>query len=45
MWIVRELARQLPSIISSRRPVSWATMRRWRRVGRTWPAFPQRSET
>ena len=45
MWIVRELARQLPSIIGSRRPVSWATVRQWRRVGRTWPAFPQRSET
>jgi len=45
MWIVRELARQLPSIIGSRKPVSWATVRQWRRVGRTWPAFPQRSET
>jgi GT2 family glycosyltransferase len=45
MWIVRELARQLPSIIGSRRPVSWATVRQWRRVGRTWPAFPQRSDT
>ena len=45
MWIVRELARQLPSILGSRRPVSWATVRQWRRVGRTWPAFPQRSET
>jgi len=39
-WIVRELVRQLPSILASRRPVSWTTVRRWRRVGRTWPAFP-----
>jgi len=45
IWIVRELARLLPSIIGRRRPVSWATLRQWRRVGRTWPAFPQRSET
>jgi GT2 family glycosyltransferase len=44
-WIVREIARLLPSIVGSRRPVSWATVRQWRRVGRTWPAFPQRSET
>jgi GT2 family glycosyltransferase len=39
-WIVRDLVRQLPSILASRRPVSWTTVRRWRRVGRTWPAFP-----
>jgi GT2 family glycosyltransferase len=39
-WIVRELVRQLPSIIGGRRPVSWTTVRQWRRVGRTWPAFP-----
>ena len=39
-WIVRELVRQLPSILGSRRPVSWTTVRQWRRVGRTWPAFP-----
>ena len=28
--------------LASRRPVSWTTVRRWRRVGRTWPAFPLR---
>ena len=44
-WIVREIARLLPSIFSRRRPVSWATLRQWRRIGRNWPAFPQRSET
>ena len=44
-WIVRELVRQLPSIINGRRPVSWTTVRQWRRVGRTWPAFPQSSGT
>ena len=40
-WIVRELVRQLPSILGGRRPVSWTTVRQWRRVGRTWPAFPR----
>ena len=40
VWIVRELVRQLPAILGSRRPVSWTTVRLWRRVGRTWPAFP-----
>src|SRR5262245_8716005 len=40
-WIARELVRQLPSIVEGRRAVSWATIRQWRRVGRTWPAFPQ----
>jgi len=44
-WIVRELVRQLPSIIGGRRAVSWTTVRQWRRVGRTWPAFPQSSGT
>ena len=39
-WIVRELVRQLPAVAGGRRPVSWNTVRQWRRVGRTWPAFP-----
>jgi GT2 family glycosyltransferase len=39
-WIVGELARRLPSIVRGRRPVSWATVRRWRHLGRSWPAFP-----
>jgi GT2 family glycosyltransferase len=39
-WIVRELVKQLPAVAGGRRPVSWNTVRQWRRVGRTWPAFP-----
>ena len=38
-WIVGELVRQLPRVLAERRPVSWATMRQWRRLSRTWPAF------
>jgi len=39
-WIVRDLLKQLPAIFRERRPVSWNTIRHWRRVSRTWPAFP-----
>jgi GT2 family glycosyltransferase len=39
-WIVRNIVMQLPAIFTRRRPVSWTTLRQWRRVGRTWPAFP-----
>lgn len=38
-WIVRDLLRQLPRRLADRRPVSWSTFARWRRVARTWPAF------
>ena len=41
-WIVRDLVSQLPAIFTKRHPVSWATLRHWRRVGRTYPAFPPR---
>jgi len=37
-WIVVDLLRQLPQVLADRRPVSWATVRHWRRLGRTWPA-------
>ena len=38
-WIVRELARHFSSVVRERRPVQWATMRRWRRLRREWPAY------
>jgi len=41
-WIVREILSQLPAIFGRRRPVSWTTLRQWRSIGRTWPAFPPR---
>ncbi|HET7189599.1 MAG TPA: glycosyltransferase [Gemmatimonadaceae bacterium] len=34
-WIARELAHALPSVRRERRPVSWATIREWRRLART----------
>jgi GT2 family glycosyltransferase len=37
LWIMRELARELPAIARGRRAVSWATFTRWRQLSRTWP--------
>jgi hypothetical protein len=39
MWIIRDLVRRLPSVLRGRRPVRWATLRRWRRLRREWPAY------
>jgi GT2 family glycosyltransferase len=39
LWIVKELVTQLPAVFAGRRAVSWATVRQWRRLARTWPAF------
>ena len=39
-WIVRDLVRSLPSVLGGRRPVTWKSLWRWRRVQRTSPAFP-----
>jgi GT2 family glycosyltransferase len=38
-WILSELWRALPGVRAGRRPVTWATVRQWRRLGRSWPAF------
>jgi GT2 family glycosyltransferase len=38
-WIVGELWRTVPELIARRTPVSWATLARWRRISRTFPAF------
>jgi GT2 family glycosyltransferase len=38
-WILGEVWRTLPDVAARRAPVSWATLARWRRVARTWPAF------
>lgn len=38
-WIVGELLREFPRVRTDRRPVSWATVRQWRHLGRHWPAF------
>jgi GT2 family glycosyltransferase len=34
-WILLELRRELPDVWRNRRPVSWATLRQWRRLART----------
>lgn len=34
-WILGELKRELPDVWRNRRPVSWATLREWRRLART----------
>jgi GT2 family glycosyltransferase len=39
-WIVRDVARLLPSVLRDRRPVSWKGFLHWRHVQRTVPAFP-----
>jgi len=38
-WIVSALVRQLPSIWRERRPIKWSTLRRWRWLRKTWPAW------
>jgi len=38
-WIIRELVQSLPPALGARRPVSWSTMREWRRIRRTSPAW------
>jgi len=39
LWIVGELMKSFPAIVRSRRPVTWATLREWRRLRREWPAI------
>jgi hypothetical protein len=38
-WIVQGLASAAPDIARNRRPVSWASMRRWRSLRRSPEAF------
>jgi GT2 family glycosyltransferase len=39
LWIVRDLVKRLPAALRERRPVRWATLRRWRRLRREWPEY------
>jgi GT2 family glycosyltransferase len=39
-WILGELRRELPDVWRNRRPVSWATLREWRRLARTVVPYP-----
>jgi GT2 family glycosyltransferase len=38
-WIVSELVRALPAIARERKAVRWASLKRWRELRRTRPAF------
>jgi hypothetical protein len=40
-WIVGQIASLLPLVRRQRRPVKWATVRRWRQLRRDWPAYRQ----
>jgi hypothetical protein len=38
-WIAAELVKAVPRIWRGRKPVRWASIRRWRRLSREWPPF------
>jgi Predicted glycosyltransferases len=38
-WIVRQLFSYLPEVWRARRPVKWATIKRWRQLRREWPRY------
>jgi GT2 family glycosyltransferase len=38
-WIVAELGKNFVAVVRARHPVKWSTIRRWRRIRRTWPAY------
>lgn len=42
-WVVGELVSSLPAIWRARKPMRWTSIRRWRRLRRTWPAFEPRA--
>lgn len=41
-WILGELVAALPGVWRDRKPITWASVRRWRRLRRAWPAFVSR---
>jgi GT2 family glycosyltransferase len=38
-WIVKQLFSYLPEVWRARRPVKWATIKRWRQLRREWPRY------
>lgn len=44
-WIVKELIGGLPTVMKRRRAIRWSTLRRWRALRRTWPAYVETSGT
>lgn len=41
-WVIGELIASLPTVWRTRKPMRWTSIRRWRRLRRTWPAFQSR---
>ena len=41
-WVIGELMASLPQVWRTRKPMRWTSIRRWRRLRRTWPAFQSR---
>jgi GT2 family glycosyltransferase len=41
-WVIGELMASLPQVWRTRKPMRWTSIRRWRRLRRTWPAFRSR---
>lgn len=41
-WILSALVASLPDVWRVRKPVRWASIRRWRQLRREWPAFESR---
>lgn len=39
-WIIKELVSCLPEVRRERRPLSWATFRRWKNIRTLWPPYP-----
>jgi hypothetical protein len=39
LWILRQVTALLPATWRQRKAVRWATIRRWRRLRREWPAY------
>jgi GT2 family glycosyltransferase len=44
-WIVGELLASCPAVWRHRKPMRWASIRRWRKLRRAWPAFVSRPAT
>jgi GT2 family glycosyltransferase len=42
-WVIGELLSSVPAVWRTRKPMRWASIRRWRHLRRTWPAFEPRA--
>ena len=42
-WVMGDLIASLPAVWRTRKPIRWTSIRRWRQLRRTWPAFGPRT--